>query len=213
MSSTQIWIFEKEKKGWNTANRSSPNLTVLFLYSTNLRKLSSSTAFLASSTVYKLSFGLVFSEAMTKSVFILSKSSDLRCLNSYFNSHSSTQIWRFAYEKQDLDTVALKSKLNSPIFTYYAQLGVMRTLFFAFRTLPSKTVLTPNWLPMVRTSIFLFLNAKEDVRAMTFKPFTVVRALIISSVIPSLKYSFSGSELILTKGRTTMDLLDVDMGR
>jgi hypothetical protein len=65
---------------------------------------------------------------------------------------------------------------------------------------------------MVRTSIFLFLNAKEDVRAMTFKPFTVVRALIISSVIPSLKYSFSGSALILTKGRTAMDLLDDDMG-
>ena len=47
---------------------------------------------------------------------------------------------------------------------------------------------------------------------MTFKPSTVVRALIISSVMPSLKYSFSGSALILTKGRTAMDLLDVDMG-
>ncbi|WP_323757095.1 hypothetical protein [Roseivirga sp.] len=48
---------------------------------------------------------------------------------------------------------------------------------------------------------------------MTFKPFTVVRALIISSVMPSLKYSFSGSALIFTKGRTTMDLLDDDMSR
>ena len=48
---------------------------------------------------------------------------------------------------------------------------------------------------------------------MTFKPFTVVRALIISSVMPSLKYSFSGSALILTKGRTAMDLLDDDRGR
>ena len=41
----------------------------------------------------------------------------------------------------------------------------------------------------------------------------VVRALIISSVIPSLKYSFSGSVLIFTNGRTAMDLSEVGMGK
>ena len=48
------------------------------------------------------------------------------------------------------------------------------------------------------------MNAKEEVRAATRSPFTWVSALMISSAMPSLKYSFSFSALRLTKGRTAM---------
>ena len=55
--------------------------------------------------------------------------------------------------------------------------------------------------------MFLFLKKKEEVLEVTFSSFILAKALMISSVIPSLKYSFSESELILTKGRTAMDFL------
>ena len=51
-------------------------------------------------------------------------------------------------------------------------------------------------------SSLVFLKAKEDVRAVTWRPFTRVSALMISSVMPSLKNSFSGSELMFTNGST-----------
>src|SRR5215510_14177085 len=40
---------------------------------------------------------------------------------------------------------------------------------------------------------------------MTNKPETLVRAVVRSSVKPSLKYSCFGSSLMLSKGRTTME--------
>ena len=46
----------------------------------------------------------------------------------------------------------------------------------------------------------------EEVRDATWMPGTFARALMISSVIPSLKYSFSGSALMLASGRTAMAL-------
>ena len=51
----------------------------------------------------------------------------------------------------------------------------------------------------------MFLNANDEVREATCKPGTLASALMISSVIPSLKYSFSGSALMLASGSTTID--------
>ena len=56
-------------------------------------------------------------------------------------------------------------------------------------------------------SSFLPLKANDDVRAATCKPETLDSAVIKSSVMPSLKYSFSLSELMLTKGNTAMDFV------
>ena len=53
-------------------------------------------------------------------------------------------------------------------------------------------------------SEFLPLKAKEEVRDVTFNPSTFVKAFKISSVIPSLKYSLSGSLLMFTNGKTAM---------
>lgn len=47
---------------------------------------------------------------------------------------------------------------------------------------------------------------KEEVREVTFNFLILAKALMISSVIPSQKYSFSLAELILTKGNTAIDL-------
>ena len=82
----------------------------------------------------------------------------------------------------------------------------MRTRFPTFRTLPSSTELTPSFSPISRTSTSLPLKAKQDVREATCMPGTLARALMISSVIPSLKYSFSGSALMFASGRTAMAL-------
>ena len=82
----------------------------------------------------------------------------------------------------------------------------MRTRFPTLRTLPSSTELTPSFSPICRTSTSLPLKAKEEVREATWMPGTLARALMISSVMPSLKYSFSGSALMLASGRTAMAL-------
>jgi hypothetical protein len=49
------------------------------------------------------------------------------------------------------------------------------------------------------------LNANADVRAMTFRPGTWTRALMISSARPSLKYSSSSLRLMLVNGSTAID--------
>jgi hypothetical protein len=84
--------------------------------------------------------------------------------------------------------------------------AVMRTRFPTLRTLPSSTEVTPSFSPICRTSTSLPLKAKEEVREATWMPGTLARALMISSVIPSLKYSFSGSALMLARGRTAIAL-------
>ena len=59
--------------------------------------------------------------------------------------------------------------------------------------------------PTSRASTFFPLNMKHDDRAGTRSPGIWASALMISSVIPSLKYSFSGSALRLTKGSTAIE--------
>ena len=58
---------------------------------------------------------------------------------------------------------------------------------------------------MVWMSSFLPLKANDEVRAATCRPDTFDSAVIRSSVMPSLKYSFSLSELMLTNGSTATD--------
>ena len=82
----------------------------------------------------------------------------------------------------------------------------MRIRFPTLRTLPSSTEVTPSFSPISRTSACLPLKAKEEVREATCTPGTLASALMISSVIPSLKYSFSGSALMLVSGRTAIAL-------
>src|SRR6266699_6034673 len=80
----------------------------------------------------------------------------------------------------------------------------MRTLLPALLTLPSHTVDTVSCLPILRISSVLPLNMKEDVRAGTRNPLIWDKAVHRSSVIPSPRYSFSLSVLMLTKGNTAM---------
>src|ERR1035437_4238947 len=54
-------------------------------------------------------------------------------------------------------------------------------------------------------SLFLPLKLNAEVRPATFNPGTWASIFIISSLIPSLKYSCSGSLLILAKGKTAID--------
>src|ERR1035438_3959153 len=53
-------------------------------------------------------------------------------------------------------------------------------------------------------SSLLPFMAKAEVRDTTRMPLRRARAMISSSVRPSLKYSFSGSDVRLTNGRTAM---------
>src|SRR5439155_25863082 len=55
-------------------------------------------------------------------------------------------------------------------------------------------------------SSVLPLKTNEDVRAGTCSPFIWLSAVHKSSVMPSLKYSFSLSGLMLTNGNTATDL-------
>ncbi len=57
---------------------------------------------------------------------------------------------------------------------------------------------------MARTSWGFPFSANADVRDATRSPATRVSASMSSSVMPSLRYSFSGSGLALTNGRTAM---------
>ena len=82
--------------------------------------------------------------------------------------------------------------------------AVIRSRFPARRTVPSSTALTLSRAPSVRTSSRAPLKANTEVRDATCSPSTLVSAVISSSVIPSLKYSLSGSALTLTNGSTAI---------
>jgi hypothetical protein len=56
------------------------------------------------------------------------------------------------------------------------------------------------------------LKANEEVRDATRSDWIFVRALMISSAMPSVKYSFSGSALMFAKGSTATDLAAETMG-
>src|SRR6266849_5879936 len=81
----------------------------------------------------------------------------------------------------------------------------MRSRFPALRTLPSSTVATLSFDPTSARSIAGPRNANDEVRAATRKPGSWVRALMISSAMPSLKYSNSGSPLRFANGKTAID--------
>ena len=72
------------------------------------------------------------------------------------------------------------------------------------RTLPATKVFTPRRRAISRASMSLPLNANVEVRAATRSPGTRASAVANSSVMPSLKYSFSRSGVRLTKGRTAI---------
>ena len=81
----------------------------------------------------------------------------------------------------------------------------MRTRPPALRTLPSRTVETPSRSAIARMSSRRSLKRNDEVRAATRRPGTCASALISSSVIPSLKYSFPASELTLRNGSTATE--------
>ena len=81
----------------------------------------------------------------------------------------------------------------------------MRSRCPACRTLPSSTVRTPSSRPICRTSASLPLKANADVREATRSASIRRSALMISSVMPSLKYSASAPGLMLRNGRTAIE--------
>src|SRR5215510_6361616 len=71
--------------------------------------------------------------------------------------------------------------------------------------LPSNTYCTPSSLLTCSGLTALPLYKKAELREITKRPESLERSVMRSSVIPSLKYSCSGSLLILVKGSTTID--------
>ena len=59
---------------------------------------------------------------------------------------------------------------------------------------------------MVVIFLVVFLYCIEEVREMTLSALTLESWAMMSSVIPSLKYSFSGSVLMFSNGSTATDL-------
>src|SRR5215207_9818014 len=67
---------------------------------------------------------------------------------------------------------------------------------------PSSTLPTFNSLPISAMDLLVPLYLITEVRAMTRRPFVFETEEIISSVIPSARYSSAASMLMLVKGRT-----------
>src|SRR6516165_5327979 len=80
----------------------------------------------------------------------------------------------------------------------------MRTRPPALRTEPSSTYRTPSSRPTRFTSTAWPLYVKLELRAMTKSQRTRDSAVMISSTMPSAKYSCSGSPLILAKDSTAI---------
>ena len=79
--------------------------------------------------------------------------------------------------------------------------AVIRSRLPARRTVPSSTADTLSRAPRFRTSSRSPLSANTEVRDATWRPSTLPSAMISSSVMPSLRYSFSGSALAFTNGQ------------
>src|ERR1700722_14879149 len=75
------------------------------------------------------------------------------------------------------------------------------TRLAAFLTLPSTRGSPPSSFAMSMTPFELVLYCMAEVLDMTLSRSMVDRAVMSSSVIPSAKYSFSGSELMFLNGR------------
>jgi hypothetical protein len=104
--------------------------------------------------------------------------------SAIFLSYESDQSW---YPSDELTSCA-ETRTRSP----------------ARLTLPSSTAPTLSRCPTSRASTSFPLNVNADPRETTRRPSTRPSAVISSSVMPSLKYSFSGSALTLTNGSTTI---------
>ena len=83
--------------------------------------------------------------------------------------------------------------------------ATIRTRSPTRRTLPSRSVATSSLAPISFKLCSRCLNAITDVREITLRARIFERWAMTSSVIPSAKYSFSGSALRLRNGRTATD--------
>src|SRR5271169_7065911 len=70
---------------------------------------------------------------------------------------------------------------------------------------PSSTERTPSSLPTSRMSTERPLYVKLELRAITVRPAIFDRSVMMSSVMPSEKYSCSGSPDMLVKGKTAIE--------
>src|SRR5207249_9485465 len=70
---------------------------------------------------------------------------------------------------------------------------------------PLSTIATLSFAPTSARSTARPRNAMDDVRAATRRPASWASALLISSAIPSLRYSNSGSPLGFANGKTAID--------
>ena len=83
--------------------------------------------------------------------------------------------------------------------------ATIRTLLSAFRTVPSSIISTPSSSPITGMLLSLSLYWMVDVLDLTLRSAIFARLYRMSSVIPSLKYSCSGSSLNDLKGRTAIE--------
>src|SRR6516164_392263 len=81
----------------------------------------------------------------------------------------------------------------------------MRTFPDALRTDPSRTYRTPSLRPTSFTSTALPLKVKLELRAITNSHLKRESTVMISSTIPSAKYSCSGSPLRFANGITAIE--------
>src|SRR5436190_4709633 len=83
----------------------------------------------------------------------------------------------------------LRARQGAKPSCQFISCAVTRTRRPARRTLPWRTVATPSVRPIVASGSFFPLYEKAEARAATRNPDTCVSALMMSSVMPSLKYS------------------------
>jgi len=83
--------------------------------------------------------------------------------------------------------------------------ATIRTRLPARRTLPSRSVATSSAAPISRGLRSPFLKAITELREITLSERIFESWMMTSSVIPSAKYSFSGSGLRFTNGSTAID--------
>ena len=75
---------------------------------------------------------------------------------------------------------------------------------------PSTMASTPSVLAISGTESCVFLKCIAEVREMTRRPWIMDSRPISSSVMPSAKYSWDGSPLKFSKGRTAKDRIAGD---
>ncbi len=78
----------------------------------------------------------------------------------------------------------------------------------ARRTLPSRMAPTPSSSAIAAIFLEVFLYCIEEVREITLSALIFESCAMMSSVMPSLKYSFSGSVLMFSNGSTATDLVE-----